>query len=107
MFKICADPELQKKLNNPERYFPSEVCPELNQFLEILKRYGQFSQTDFYDINTNKISGVTCNLFYKPDFAKEEVLLIEVKVKPADVFKQRFKIKDEWDDKNVVESIPQ
>jgi hypothetical protein len=107
MFKICADPELQKKLNHPEKYFPSEVCQELNQFLEILKRDGQFSKTDFYDVNTNKISGVTCNLFYRPDFAKYEVLLIDVKVKPADVFRQRFKIADDWDDKNVVESHPQ
>lgn len=107
MFKICTALELQKKLNNPEKFFPSEVCQELNQFLEILKRDGQFSKTDFYDVNTNKISGVTCNLFYKPDFAKNEVLLIDVKVKPADVFRQRFKIVDDWDDKNVVESIPQ
>ena len=107
MFKICADPELQKKLNHPEKYFPSEVCQELNQFLEILKRDGQFSKTDFYDINTNQISGVTCNLFYRPDFAMHEVLLIDVKVKPADVFRQRFKIADDWDDKNVVESHPQ
>jgi hypothetical protein len=73
----------------------------------LLKRDGHFSKTDFYDVNTNKISGVTCNLFYRPDFTKNEVLLIDVKVKPADVFKQRFKIADDWDDKKVVESIPQ
>jgi len=107
MFKICADRELEEKLNNPEKYFPSEVRRELNQFLEILKRDGQFSKTDFYDINTNKISGITCNLFYRPNFAKHELLLIDVKMKPADVFRQRFKIADDWDDKNVVESIPQ
>ena len=107
MFKICADPDLQKKLNNLEKFFPSEVCRELNHFLEILKRDGQFSKTDFYDINTHKVLGITCNLFYRPNFAKNEVLLIDVKMKPADVFKQRFKIVDDWDDKDVVESIPQ
>lgn len=107
MFKICADPELQKKLNNSEKYYPTEVSQELNQFLEILKTDGHFSKTDFYDVNTNKVSGVTCNLFYKTDFAKHEVLLIDVKVKLADVFRERFKISDDWDDKNVVESIPQ
>lgn len=107
MFKISAALALQKKLNNPDTYYPPEVCQELNQFLEILKRDGHLSKTDFYDVNTNEISGVTCNLFYRPDFANNEVLIIEVKVKPADVFRQRFKIVDEWDDKNVVESIPQ
>lgn len=107
MFKISADPRLQKELSNPEKYYPPEVCYELNQFLEILKRDGHLSKTDFYDVNTNKISGVTCNLFYRPNFANKEVLLIDVKMKPADVFKQRFKIADDWDDKNVVESSPQ
>ncbi|MBD1834503.1 hypothetical protein H6F61_17820 [Cyanobacteria bacterium FACHB-472] len=107
MFKISADPRLQKKLNNPGKYYPPEVCYELNQFLEILKRDGHLSKTDFYDVNTNKISGVTCNLFYRPNFANKEVLLIDVKMKPADLFRQRFNVADEWDDKDVVESIPQ
>ncbi|MEQ9553222.1 MAG: hypothetical protein RIM23_26820 [Coleofasciculus sp. G3-WIS-01] len=107
MFKICADPKLQEKLNNPQKYFPSEVCQELNQFLKVLERDGQFTKTDFYDINTNKIPGITCSLFYRPDFVKGEVLIIDVKIKQADLFKTRFKITDDWDDKNVVESIPQ
>jgi hypothetical protein len=107
MFTIRAELELQKKLKNPEEYYPPEVCAEMDQSLEILKRDGQFSKTDFYDINTNKVSGITCNLFYRPDLAKKEVLIIAVKVKPANVFRQRFNIMDEWDDKDVVESIPQ
>ncbi|MDB9305087.1 hypothetical protein PN488_11975 [Nodularia spumigena CS-591/12] len=107
MFNIKAESELQKQLNNPQDYYPPEVCVEINQFVEILRRDGQFSKTDFFDLNTNKISGLTCNLFYRPDFAKEEVLIIAVKVKPADVFRQRFNIRDEWDDKDVIESIPQ
>jgi hypothetical protein len=107
MFNIKAESELQKQLNNLEDYYPPEVCVEINQYLEILKRDGQFSKTDFYDVNTNKIPGLTCNLFYRPDFAKKEVLIIGVRVKLADVFRQRFKIMDEWDDKDVLESIPQ
>ena len=75
--------------------------------LDILKRDGQFSKTDFYDVNTHKISGRTCNLFYRPDFKKKTVLVIDVKVKCADIFKQRFNIIDEWDDKDVIDSIPQ
>lgn len=107
MFNIKAESELQKQLNKPGDYYPPEVCVEFNQFLEILRRDGQFSKTDFYDVNTNQISGMTCNLFYRPDFEKGEVLIIALKVKPADVFRQRFNIRDEWDDKDVIESIPQ
>ncbi|MFM6309251.1 MAG: hypothetical protein ACKPGB_13425, partial [Dolichospermum sp.] len=107
MFNIKAESELQKQLNKLEDYYPPEVCVEFNQFLEILRRDGQFSKTDFYDVNTNQISGLTCNLFYRPDFEKGEVLIIALKVKPADVFRQRFNIRDEWDDKDVLESIPQ
>ena len=107
MFNIKAESELQKQLNKPGDYYPPEVCVEFNQFLEILRRDGQFSKTDFYDVNTNQISGMTCNLFYRPDFEKGEVLIIALKVKPADVFRQRFNIRDEWDDKDVLESIPQ
>ncbi|HLO51317.1 MAG TPA: hypothetical protein VK211_23080, partial [Kamptonema sp.] len=86
---------------------PDEVCSELRQVLDILRKDGLFSRTDFYDVNTNMIAGGTFNLFYRVDFARKEVLVIEVKVKVADVFKQRFPIIDHWDDKDVVESIPQ
>lgn len=107
MFEIIAEPELQERLKNLEKYYPREVCFELNQFLEILQRDGCLSKTDFYDLNTHKASGVTCNLFYRPNLEKKEVLLIDVRMKPADVFRQRFTIEDEWDDKDVLDSIPQ
>lgn len=108
MFTIkCVGSELQQKLKNPEEFYPSEVCQELNQFLEILKQNGSCSKTDFYDVNTNRISAITFNLYYRSDFAKKEVLVINLKMKPADVFRQRFKIEDHWNDKEVVDSIPQ
>lgn len=107
MFKIKAEPQVQKKLTNPEEYYPPEVCQELNQYLEILMRDGHFIKTDFYDVNTNVICGVTCNVFYRPDLTRKEVLLIDIKMKHADVFRQRFNIVDDWDDKEVLESIPQ
>ncbi|MFM6003520.1 MAG: hypothetical protein ACKPB7_09610, partial [Sphaerospermopsis kisseleviana] len=86
MFTIKADSELQKHLNNLEKHYPPEVCLEINHFIEILKRDGQFSKTDFYDVNTNKISGSACNLFYRSNLANKEVLIIAVKPKPADIF---------------------
>jgi hypothetical protein len=107
MFNIKADSELQKQLNNLQKYYPPEVRLEINHFIDILKRDGQFSKTDFYDVNTHKISGLSCNLFYRSNFANKEVLIIAIKLKPADIFRQRFNIQDEWDDKDVIESIPQ
>jgi hypothetical protein len=106
MFSInCVGAELQQKLKTLQ--YPDEVVQELSHFLEILQRDGHIIRTDFCDINTNKISAVTFNLFYRTDFSKKEVLIVDVKVKPADVFKQRFTIVDDWDDKNVIASIPQ
>lgn len=55
MFNIKADSELQKQLNNLQKYYPPEVRLEINHFIDILKRDGQFSKTDFYDVNTHKI----------------------------------------------------
>jgi hypothetical protein len=108
MFEIkCAGSILQKQLSNMEASYPPEVCQELSSILRILQRDGQFTRTDFYDINTNRISAATCYLFYRSDFEREEVLIIDLKLKPADVFKQRFKVMDDWDDKDTVESIPQ
>jgi len=108
MFTItCIGSDLQARLKHPEAFYPPEVCQELTHFLEILQRDGHFSRTEFYDVNTNKISAVTFNLFYRPDFNGKKVLVIDLKLKPADVFKQRFKFEDDWDDRNAVESIPQ
>jgi hypothetical protein len=115
MFSIvCVDPDLKRKLEDPRAAFPPEVAQELASYLEVLKRDGQVSKTDFYDTNTHRISANTFYLFYRPNivfdganFLKQEVLIISVKLKPADVFRKRFQIQDNWDDKDVVESIPQ
>ncbi|WP_193200375.1 hypothetical protein [Nostoc sp. MG11] len=107
MFEIASTPELQKKIKNLEEYYPPEVCHEINHFLEILKQDGHLSKTNFYDINTNEISGLYCNIFYKPCLEQKKVLLIDIKMKAADIFRQRFVIEDDWDDKNCIDSIPQ
>jgi len=111
---VCAGSDLQERLQNPEKYYPPEVCQELNVFLQILKRDGQLSKTDFYDLNTHCISGRTLNLYYRPNsvigktqFPQKEVLIINLKMKAADIFKERFSIVDDWDDKDVLASIPQ
>lgn len=115
MFEIIfAGSELQQKFQHLERHYPPEVCQELRLFLSILQKRGQFTRTDFYDTNTERISAETFYLFYRTNvirkgkrILKKEVLIIDVRTKPADVFKQRFSILDEWDDRDVVPSIPQ
>lgn len=37
---------LQEKINNPNKYFPSEMCDELPQYLTAL-RQGKISKADF------------------------------------------------------------
>lgn len=74
-FEIILAPELKKKLKNPEKYYSPEVCQEIEHFLEFLKKDGQLTRTDFYDTNTQVISGLTCNLFYRPNFQTKKVLL--------------------------------
>lgn len=115
MFEIrFAGSELQQKFQYAERYYPPEVCQELRLILSILQKNGQFTRTDFYDTNTERISAETFYLFYRTNVIRKgkrilnkEVLIIDVKMKPADVLKQRFSILNEWDDKDVVASIPQ
>jgi hypothetical protein len=106
-FEIILAPELQNKLKNPEKYYSPEVCQEIEHFLGFLKKDGQLTKTDFYDTNTQLISGLTCNLFYRPNFPNKKVLLIDIKMKTSDIFKQKFKIEDDWDDNDVIETIPQ
>ncbi|MBE9102478.1 DUF7226 domain-containing protein [Vacuolonema iberomarrocanum] len=111
---ICADAELKKKLRNPEEFYPPEVCQELDFILSSLRKHGQLARTDFYDINTHRISANTFYFFYRPQVVKgglegnrKEVLIIDLKMKTADVFKQRFQISDDWDDQDVLYSLPQ
>ncbi len=106
-FTILVDQETQEKINNPEKYFPPEACAEIKYFIQILERDGQLTKTDFYDINTNKISGVAVNLFYRVNFTKNQVLIIDIKVKSTDILKQRFQINDDYNDQDVLDKIPQ
>jgi hypothetical protein len=115
MFQLTAvSSELSQKLQNPEKFFPPEVSQELVRFLEILQRDGQFTRTNFYDVNTHHVSGEYLHLFYRPQIVrkgtrviKREVLIVDVGIKSADVFKQRFSIEDSWNDNDVLSSLPQ
>jgi len=106
MFKILTSNEVQNRLKNLEKEYPCEVRSEIKHYIEILQRDGIMSKTDFYDTNTNKISGFACNIFFRTNFQKKEVLIIDIRIKIVGVLKQRFKIDDEWDDEEVL-TIPQ
>ncbi|MBD2505092.1 DUF7226 domain-containing protein [Anabaena azotica] len=107
MFELVSAPELQKKIKNLEKYYPPEVSQEVKHFLEILEKDGHLSKTNFYDINTNEISGLYSNIFYKPVLEENKVILIDIRMKAADIFRERFTIEDDWDDSNCIDSIPQ
>lgn len=107
MFKLVSTLELQKKTKNLEDYYPPEACQEIKHFLEILVQDGHLSKTNFYDINTNEIAGLYCNIFYKPHLKQNKVILLDIRMKSADIFKERFTIEDDWDDSNCIDSIPQ
>jgi len=107
MFKIVAAPDVQKKLNNLKENYPVEVCEEVRHFIGILKREGNVRGTNFYDINTNEISGLTCKIFFRIYPEQKTVSILDIKTKIIDVFKQRFKVENEWNDEDMVEIIPQ
>lgn len=107
---VYANSQLKQEIENPRNTYPLEVCEEIVELVAILKKHGQLSRTDFFDVNTHRISGRTLFLFYRPQVSfqdKKEVLIVGLKIKPADVFRQRFTILDDWDDKDVLPSIPQ
>ena len=111
---VYANSKLKQELEEPKGLYPVEVCEEIAELIKILKRDGQLTKTDFFDSNTHRVSGRTLYLFYRPQFVspnndigKGEVLIIGAQIKPADVFTQRFSLKDEWDDKDVIGTLPQ
>lgn len=111
---VYVNSKLKQELENPEAIYPVEVCKEVSELIAILKRDGQLTKTDFFDSNTHRISGRTLYLFYRPQIispksnvSQREVLILGLQIKPADVFMQRFSIKDEWDDKDVIGTLPQ
>lgn len=108
MFKFeYLDLELQEKIENADKHYPNEVCQELPQFLDGLRRDGQISGTDYFSGNINRISAKTFCLHYRSDPQRQVVKLIDLSVKSANLLQERFSIVNEWDDSDVIDIIPQ
>lgn len=102
-----SDSELKEKIEGAGRYYPEEVCRELPQFLDGLRRDGQISGTDYFRGNINRISARTFHLHYVSDPQKQVVKLIDLSVKSAELLQERFSIVNEWDDSDVIDVVPQ
>lgn len=108
MFSIqFCDSQLKKKIAARDQFYPPEVCQELPQFLEALERDGDINGVDYYKGDIKKISAVTFSLYYVSNTPEKIVKLIDLKVKSAELLRERFTIEDSWDDKDVIPSIPQ
>ena len=102
---------LQEKINNPNKYLPPEVCDELPQFITAL-RQGKISKADFQsgDLANKgifKISTNTFDLYYTPGSSLKKIKIIDIKPKSLNLFRERFSISVSWDDKEVLQCIPQ
>lgn len=102
---ICKS--LQKKLENIDINFPTEVNQELPYFLESLKKTGQISKATFCKNFISKVSAHTFELTYKRYPDKNTVLILEIKINSLNILKDRFSIQDSWNDKDVLDCIPQ
>lgn len=102
-----SDSELKEKIENADEHYPDEVCGELPQFLDGLRRDGQVSGTDYFRGNINRISARTFYLHYVSDPQRQIVQLIYLSVKSADLLQKRFSIINEWDDSDVIDVVPQ
>jgi len=114
MFKlkpIDNDKNLAKKIKN--RDFPEEVCQELSQILKILAEKGDdIGKADFLlSANVNKqiknIDAYSFEMQIVCDNSKKEVIILDLKVKSDELLRARFSIPDTWDNKNVLNCIPQ
>ena len=104
---IYSSPNLREKIEDPHKHCPEEVCRELPQFIEALSRDGQISGSDFFRGNINKISAKTFELYYVSNISNQSIKIIEFKVKSLDLLKSRFSLQDSWDDRDVIDIIPQ
>jgi len=103
---------LQRILENPGEHLAREVCEELPQFLEALRRDGQVSKAEFFTggVLTKgifKISAHTFDLHYSQGSTQNRIKLIYIKPKSLILLRERFNIEDSWDDKNILHCIPQ
>lgn len=116
MFELTfTDGELRQKIQDPTKYYPSEVSQELGPLLDRLKQDGKLAQSDYYHASIQRCSAQTFYLFYQLDSLAEagrgesaqSVIVLALRVKPADILKQRFAIADHSDALAGELSIPQ
>jgi hypothetical protein len=98
---------LKVKMEDVISHYPPEMCQELTHFLNALEATGQVSKSDFYRGGIIGISANTFDLNYVVDHAEKTIKFIELKLKPLGALRERFSINNSWDDKDVVEIIPQ
>jgi hypothetical protein len=99
--------ELKSKFNNLNDHYPIEVSQELPQFIEALKEEGLVRGTDYFRGHINRISAKSFDLTYISDFDNKIVKVLDLKVKSKDLLRERFDLQDSWDDKDVIDVIPQ
>jgi hypothetical protein len=108
MFKFeFIDETLHAKFQNLSKHYPSEICQELPQFLEALERDGQVSRVEYFRGNISKIAAKTFDLYFVPNHDQKIIKIIDLQVKAMELLKERFSIKDTWNDSDIVEVIPQ
>jgi len=102
-----SNSDLKNKLENPEKHLPEEVSQEISSFLDALRIDGQVRDPDYFRGNISKISGITFELQYISDFPRKTVRVLDFKIKALELLRNRFSIADTWDDKDVIDIIPQ
>ncbi|ACK65725.1 putative transcriptional regulator [Rippkaea orientalis PCC 8801] len=100
-----ADKKLQRKVRKLD--FPTEVCQELPQFLEALRQKGEIAKVDYFLGNINRIDAHTFEMQYVSDPINQIVTILDIQIKSIELLKTRFSIPDSWDDKDILEDIPQ
>jgi hypothetical protein len=100
---------LQARCANLLKSFPLEIegCQELSQYLEGLKQRGELSRSDFYFDNVYRANGHNFELYYRSDSKRKIVTIIDIKLRSMEILKSRFSIPDTWNDKDVINCIPQ
>lgn len=108
MFNLeFIDAKLHEKFLDISMHYPPEVCQELPQFLEALKRDGQISRVEYFRGNINKIAAKTFELHFISNYDQKIIKIIDVRVRPMELLKERFSIQDTWNDSDIIEVIPQ
>lgn len=108
MFSVrCVDQDLEHKLTHPSDYYSADACAELAHFLKLLQVYGEVSRTDFFLGNINRISATRVCISYLSKQDVAEVILLDVTEKSREDMMTSLASSDSWDDRTVIDCIPQ